>query len=126
MLATQTVEDKVKDLVKALDTIAKTLENLKLSWAGDAKDEAQKLLDRWTEVSSAIFGTEKHPEKGVLSRIAGGVENAAYAYNQTETTVQASWQKLHGDLQTILAGGTPDNDAGGRDDSGLQPPIYEL
>jgi uncharacterized protein YukE len=125
MLATQTLMGKVDDLVDALDTIAKTLENLKLSWAGDAKNEAQALLDRWTQVSNAIFGTKKHPDKGVLARIAGGVENAAFAYNQTETVVQASWRKLHLDLETILAGNTPGGD-GSQGDGDLQPPIYEL
>ncbi|MEU6206547.1 hypothetical protein ABZ814_23530 [Micromonospora musae] len=129
VLATHTIVAKVDDLVHALDTVGKTLESLKLSWAGDAKKEAEALLARWTEVSDAIFGTKKHPEKGVLMRIAGGVENAAYAYNQSESAVQGSWRKLHDDLQTILAGGTPaaaDGTDGSRGDGDLQPPIYEL
>jgi uncharacterized protein YukE len=125
MLAKHTVMDKVDELVNALDTIAKTLENLEISWAGEAKNEAQQLLDRWTEVSNAIFGTKKNPEKGVLARLAGGVQNAAFAYNQSETIVQGSWKKLHGDLNTILAGGTPQSDGNGGSGD-LQPPISEV
>jgi uncharacterized protein YukE len=125
MLAKHTVMDKVDELVNALDTIAKTLENLEISWAGDAKNEAQALLDRWTQVSDAIFGTKKNPEKGVLARLAGGVQNAAFSYNQTETIVEGSWQKLHGDLNTILAGGTPGSDSSSGSGN-LQPPISEV
>ncbi|WP_127502258.1 WXG100 family type VII secretion target [Actinoplanes solisilvae] len=123
-LAKHGVMDKVDELVQALDTIAKTLECLEISWAGDAKNEAQQLLDRWSEVSSGIFGTKENPEKGVLARIAGGVQNAAFSYNQSEAIVQTSWNQLAGEFKTILAGGTP---ASGGDASGnLTPPISEV
>ncbi|MEU8821712.1 hypothetical protein [Actinoplanes sp. NPDC048796] len=107
MLAKHTVMDKVDEMLDALDAIGKALEGLQISWAGEAKNEAQQLIDRWTQVSTALFGTKENPEIGVLSRIAGGVRTAAFTYNKTETTVQESWQKLRGDLQTILDGGTP-------------------
>lgn len=122
-LAKQTIMGRVDDLVDALDTIAKSLEHLEISWFGDAKNEAQQLLDRWTAVSESLFGTKKEPEKGVLARLAGGVQNASFAYNQSETVVQEAWAKLRNDLATILAGGTP---AAGSGDGQDSPPISEV
>jgi hypothetical protein len=123
-LAKHTLMTQVDDLVSALDTIAKTLENLEISWAGDEKNEAVKLLDRFSDVSASVFGTKKDPEKGVLARIAGGLQNAAYSYNQTETVVKDSWDKLLGDLKTILQGDTPSTDGSGSGDQ--TPPISEV
>jgi hypothetical protein len=123
-LAKHTLMNQIDDLVSALDTIAKTLEDLEISWAGDEKDEAVRLLDRFSDVSASIFGTKKDPEKGVLARIAGGLQNAAYSYNQTETVVQDSWDKLRADLYTILQGSAPSADGGGGGDQ--TPPISEV
>jgi hypothetical protein len=122
-LAKKTIGDQINELVDALDVIGKTLDGLEVSWAGDAKNKAQQLLDRWTRVSDSIFGTKTKPEKGVLARLAGGVQNASFAYNQTETVVRESWAKLRVDLETILAGGSPPS---GSDDGQDAPPISEV
>lgn len=124
MLAAHTIKDKMDALGDALDKIVKAMESLQISWSGDAEQEAQQLLDHWAQVSKSIFGTTDDPERGVLNRIVESVRTAAYTYNQSEVVVQQSWTKLHDELMTILAGGTPSSDGGPSGD--LTPPIVEV
>ena len=124
-LAKHTIVQKIDDLTNALEIIAKTLEGLELGWAGEAKNEAQRLLDRWSDVSGAIFGTKKDPDKGVVARLAGGLVNATFSYNQTENLVESSWAKLRDDLTMILAGSQHSGGDGSGGDA-QTPPISEV
>lgn len=123
MLAAHTLTEKAETLIGALEAIGVALKDLEISWAGEAKDEAQRLLDQWSTVSESIFGSKQHPQNGVLSRLIGGLESAAYTYNHTETIVQTSWNKLYSELNTIVSGGQP---SGGGGDGQQSPPISEV
>lgn len=124
-LAGTTVPDKAQDLADAINAIADALNGLELSWAGDAKDEAKKLIDRWQTASDQVFGTSDGKKRGVLNALAGGLEVAASVYNQSEMSIAGSWDELQLTLTGVLQGVPSDStDSGGSSDQ--SPPISEV
>ncbi|MEV4346915.1 hypothetical protein AB0J83_20860 [Actinoplanes sp. NPDC049596] len=122
MLSTHTLTAMTEELVGALSKINDALNDLQISWAGEAKAEADKLLDRYDVVSTAIFGTAKEPEKGVLNRLVAGLGHAASSYNSHEKVIEAGWTDLRDKFRVLLGGGTLDGGGGGGD----SPPITEV
>lgn len=117
-----TIPGYVTALTDALEKISKALGDIELNWAGDSQKEANDFNTRWQNCANALFGTKKDPERGVLNRLAAGVQGAVLNYDNTEGEVVAMW-KQYTDMLTLLANGsTPES---GRDGSGT-PPISEV
>lgn len=115
MLAKHTMTQAVEELGDAMDAIATAMDSLELNWAGEAKNEAVRLIERWQMSAESLFGTKKEPTKGVLIRAVNGVQNAAFAYNESEALVTKSWEDFRQVLETLLAGREPSAGDGGQD-----------
>lgn len=118
-LATTDLPADVTDLTTALGTISTSLNSIKLNWAGDSAREMTAILDRWAACATALFGTEKNPEQGVLSRIAEGLAAAVTNYARTDELVGQLWKEYVDLLNSLLNGGgeTPAGGDGGGQDS---------
>jgi uncharacterized protein YukE len=86
----------VSDSLKRINDI---WDGLKLGWMGKTADEAQDFINRWNAVMQELFGSEKHPEQGVLNAIAVGVATVAANMAFTEHTLFDSFRQFQHSLQ---------------------------
>jgi hypothetical protein len=97
----------VEMLVEALGTINDALNALNIAWAGDAKNAAQDINDRWQACATAMFGSQKTPELGVLNRIGSGILSAASNYDLAETSLIQLYTLYNQMLTDLQQGTTP-------------------
>jgi hypothetical protein len=121
-IGSSTIPGYVEELVDALDKIMAALKSLELDWAGAGARGAHDINERWAASATALFGTEKNPGAGVLSRIAGGVTGAALNMNVAETEIVALWQKYIDLMRQVLAS----QDGGDTAAADHTPPISQV
>jgi hypothetical protein len=102
-----TVPAQIKELADSLDRILQALDALDINWVGEAKEEAQRITDRWTLCAANLFGTTKHPAEGVLTRVANGILQAAANYDRSEQIIADAWREYYNLLMALRNGDTP-------------------
>ena len=75
------------DVLTQLANVISTLENLQLSWVGDAADAAQDFTDQWNTASANLFGTDADPQSGVFPRLLTALNTAVGNYDGAEQNV---------------------------------------
>ncbi len=80
----------ISDLMAQIDD---KLSHLALSWLGPAATDSNQATTRWTNVMTALYGTQSDPSTGILNILAGGVTAAVnnYALND-EGIGKMFWQ----------------------------------
>lgn len=100
-----TLEHLANTVVQSLTNISNTLNDLKLGWAGKTSQEAQEFGDRWLRVANELFGTDDHPEYGVINVILNGVLDVADMFAKTEGGIMAYFDAFKQALDTSHSGG---------------------
>jgi hypothetical protein len=90
-----------QDIADSLLNIVNVLQDLHLGWAGKTSEEAKAFGDQWNAVAAELFGSDDHPENGVLNAIAGGVLTVADLFSKTEHALVDFFDKF---AQALLAG----------------------
>jgi hypothetical protein len=93
----QTVSDQfnalAKKVIDVLQGIINDLNELSLSWVGPSQKAADTFNNEWQTMVTTLFGTQKHPEKGVVNKLAMALATAAANYAAVEyATMTACWQ----------------------------------
>lgn len=97
----QKVKSLVDDIVNHLNTINTTLNDLQLSWVGQSSSLADSFNKQWMAATATLYGTQDHPEQGVLNHLLAGLEAASSNYSFVE-----DWAKKgFGTLVSALNGG---------------------
>ncbi|BBA96942.1 hypothetical protein RVR_2475 [Actinacidiphila reveromycinica] len=112
--AAQNSIDAVKNINTVLSAVTTRLNELRLSWTGDSQDQADKFNQEWNAMVTQLFGTEDHPENGILNRFCAGLEAAAVGYSRGERAVSDSFAMFQG----LMAGMDP-ADLTGKGDADL-------
>lgn len=84
-MAARTVERSVLAITEALKTINTCLSELKLSWGGDTKEEAEAFFGNWSSLMENLYGDDG--TYGLLPVLASNVKVAAYVYSTTENGI---------------------------------------
>jgi hypothetical protein len=100
------LKDLGQTIADSIDRINNIWSELKLGWMGNTADEAKDYIDRWNAVMDELFGSEKHPEKGVLNAIVEGVLTTAANFAVMEHSLFEFFTKF----QQGLAGGSGSSD----------------
>jgi hypothetical protein len=82
------IEADSKSIATSLGTIADTLGELNLGWAGKTAEEAKDFGNRWTAVGKELFGTDDHPENGALNIVVDGVYIVASLFAGSEQALK--------------------------------------
>jgi uncharacterized protein YukE len=88
------IKNHNQTVADSLTNIANTLGDLQLGWAGKTAEEAKAFGDQWNAVAEELFGTDDHPENGVLNAIAGGVLTVADLFSKTEHAIADYFDKF--------------------------------
>jgi hypothetical protein len=123
-LARNQIPDYTEMLADALNKITDTLSNLNQGWDSASQQDAQDINDRWQASWTAMFGTDKEPELGIINRIGNGIESAASNYDLAETSLTQLYQTYQQMVMDLLEGITPAASGGGADSG--PPPIVEV
>jgi len=108
--------DKLSSLATDVANMTLQMENatfqLKLGWAGDTADDAQKFSDRWVAVMKDMFGTDDKndtnpSDSGVLNVMAGGLHAVAEGFGMVENAIAGSFSQLSDSLKNPSDGATP-------------------
>jgi hypothetical protein len=101
-----TLESLAKTVAQSLTNISNTLNDLKLGWAGKTAEEAQEFGDRWLRVATELFGTDDHPEYGVLNVIVNGVLDVGDMFAQIEGGIMGYFDDFKKSLDASGSGGS--------------------
>jgi uncharacterized protein YukE len=101
--ASQKSSDAVKDINDAMNAVTTRLNELRLSWTGSSQEQADTFNNDWNAMVKRLFGTQDHPENGILSRFCSGLEAAAIGYSRGERTISDSFSMLQGLLEGMSA-----------------------
>ncbi|GAB2836850.1 hypothetical protein GCM10027176_46540 [Actinoallomurus bryophytorum] len=88
------LETLAKDVVDSLEHIETTLSALQLGWAGKTADEAKDFGDRWELVMKELFGSNDHPETGVLNAIVNGLLTTRGDFAKAEDALVQFFQQF--------------------------------
>ena len=91
-----------KDVVDSLVNIENTLSSLQLGWAGQTAEEAKDFGDRWETVMKELFGSNDHPETGVLNGVVDGLLITRADFSLAENALVQFFQKFG---ETLAGGG---------------------
>jgi hypothetical protein len=83
-----TVGGLLGDVLGQLTDIMTTMQDLRLSWFGDASSQAQDYVDQLNTACDSLFGTKADPQSGVFPRILAGLAAADGNYAGAEDAVQ--------------------------------------
>jgi hypothetical protein len=97
------IPEYVDQLGDAMNKIVNAMDSIKINWVGESAKEAAEIVDDWQNIADSLFGTAKHPELGVLNRMAGGLQGAVINLNNAEKAIVASWEKFAQQLRDILS-----------------------
>jgi len=78
------LDSAASDVADAVGRINDQTSGLALGWSGKTQQEAEDFSNQWTRVMKGLFGTEEHPEDGVLNVLVGGLRGAGAGYAKTE------------------------------------------
>ena len=76
------------DVLDQLTDIMTTMQNLRISWFGDASSEAQDYVNQLNQACDTLFGTQDDAKDGVFPRILAGLAAADGNYAGAEDAVQ--------------------------------------
>ena len=83
-----TVGGLLGGVIDQLTDIMTTMQNLRLSWFGDASGQAQDYVDQLNTACDTLFGTTADPQSGVFPRILAGLAAADGNYAGAEDAIQ--------------------------------------
>jgi uncharacterized protein YukE len=83
-----TVGGLLGDVVDQLSDILTTMNNLQISWYGDAAGQAQDYVNQLNQAWDTLVGTKADPKTGVFPRILAGLATAEGNYAGVEDIVQ--------------------------------------
>jgi hypothetical protein len=86
----------VKSIGDVMTAVTARLNELRLSWTGDSQEQAEKFNNDWNALVKRLFGTQEHPEVGILNRFCSGLEAAAVGYSRGERAVSDSFAMFQG------------------------------
>ena len=92
-----------KDINTAMNAVTTRLNELRLSWTGDSQQQADKFNSEWNAMVKRLFGTQAHPEDGILNRFCSGLAAAAVGYSRGERAVSDSFAMFQGLLEGMGA-----------------------
>lgn len=95
------------DVSDSIGRINTQLTGLQLGWSGRTEQEATDFSNHWVHVMTELFGTEDHPEKGVLNAIVGGLRAAGGGYSKTEHALADMFRDFKKNMSTGGGGDTP-------------------
>ncbi|MFE7184279.1 WXG100 family type VII secretion target [Streptomyces erythrochromogenes] len=94
------------DVSESLGLINTTLGGLRIAWQGRAASDADEVTREWLRVITELFGTEEHPDKGVLPTLADGLGMASGNFSKAEDGIA----KLFTDFRNALTSGGGEGD----------------
>lgn len=83
----KTLESLAQDVQTSLVNIEHALASLQLGWAGKTASEAKDFQGRWDTAMRELFGSDDHPETGVLNAIVDGVLTVQANFAIAETAL---------------------------------------
>jgi hypothetical protein len=86
----------VKGIGDVMTAVTNRLNELRLSWTGDSQAQAEKFNSDWNAIVKQLFGTQEHPEQGLLNLFCSGLATAAVGYSRGERAVSDSFAKFQG------------------------------
>lgn len=101
--ASGTALDAVKALGDTMNDIITRLNDLRLSWCGEAQQKADRFNSEWKALCDRLYGRKGHEEDGILNRFCDGLATAAVNYSRGERTVSDAFARFQG----VLEGMTP-------------------
>jgi uncharacterized protein YukE len=89
-----------------LSDIINSLSSLPVSWTGGSATLAEDFNTRWSNATTALYGTQSDPSTGILNIITGGLAQAAQNYSKTEGGVTYMFSQF---ASTGSPSGAPDS-----------------
>jgi hypothetical protein len=91
-----TVNSMIETISTELNAITRDMNGLLVSWTGTDTNSAQEAEDfnnDWLAMWTKLFGTQDHPEQGILNRFAAGLGTARLVYSRGERGVSDTWAR---------------------------------
>jgi len=95
------------DVADSIRRINDQLGSLALGWSGATQQEAEDFSNQWSRVMNELFGTEDHPEQGVLNAIVGGLRGTGGGFSKTEHALADMFRKFKDNMNSGGGGTTP-------------------
>lgn len=101
------LKSAIQNIQDDLSAIITALNDLKISWTGDSATVAAAAAKRWTDVTTELYGTQEHPEQGILNVLSGGIASDAVNYSKCESAVYDMFNLFENSLETAPGTGAP-------------------
>jgi uncharacterized protein YukE len=83
----QSVLTSAKNINNDLSDIINALNGLPISWTGGSATLVEDFNTRWSDATTALYGTQGDPTTGILNVITSGLAQAAQNYGENEGLV---------------------------------------
>lgn len=103
------LDSAASDVADTIKRINDQTSGLALGWSGKSQQEADDFSNQWSRVMKQLFGTEEHPEDGVLNALVGGLRGAGGGFSKTEHALADMFNDLKKHMNS--GGGNPDGKA---------------
>lgn len=88
------MQSEVQNVQDYLQSVMDALSSLDFSWAGESADDANDFNNRWVHTMEQVWGTEEHPEIGVLNAILNGLGTAIDNYGSAESGLRDAFNQM--------------------------------